>query len=285
MMANTGTSDGLGHGPRSAVVTDTAAPNTVPRSKRLHGKVALVTGAPRSIGRAIAQSLADDGASIVVHYRSRRDEADATVSALRERGAEVIALGGDLSDSANVVALFAKTQARFGGVDIVVANAGVTSSLAPVAEISDDTFDRVLSANTRAPFYVLREAARTVRDGGRIINITSSSVRFTPAGFGAYATSKAAANTTIGVLANELGARGITANSIMAGPIAAGFLDPAGDTARGAPEGMIESLAAAAPAGRMGLPSDIGTIAAFLAAPDAGWINGQVILANNGAGI
>lgn len=213
-------------------MTVTTAPNAAQGHRRLHGKVALVTGAPRSIGRAIAESLSDDGASVVVHYRSRRDEAEATVAALRGRGAEAIALGGDLGDSKNVVALLAEARAKLGGIDIVVANAGVTSPLSPVAEISDDTFERVLSANTRATFYVLREAARTVRDGGRIINISSSSARFTLAGFGAYATSKAAANVTIGVLANELGPRGITANSIMAGPIDAGFLDPSGDAVK-----------------------------------------------------
>lgn len=108
---------------------------------------------------------------------------------------------------------------------------------------------------------MLRQAARTVRNGGRIINISSSSVRFTPAGLGAYATSKTGANTTIGVLASELGARGITANSIMVGAVAAGFLDPSNDTVRNAPQGMMESMAAMAPAGRLGLPSDIGPIA------------------------
>ena len=241
-----------------------------------------MTGAPRSIGRAIVESLSDDGASVVVHYRSRRDEAEAAVDALRGRGAEAIAIGGDLGDGANVVALFAETQEALGGIDIVVANAGVTAPPVQVAEISDEAFERVLSANTRATFYVLREAARTVRDGGRIINITSSSVRFGHAGFGAYATSKAAANVTIGVLANELGPRGITANSIMPGPIAAGFLDPSSDAVRNAPEGTMEFMAATAPTGRLGLPSDIGPIAAFLASAEAGWINGQVILANNG---
>jgi 3-oxoacyl-[acyl-carrier protein] reductase len=107
--------------------------------------------------------LSDDGASVVVHYRSSRDEADATVAALRERGAEAIAIGGDLGDSANVVALFAKTQAALGSIDIVVANAGVTTAPSPVADISDEDFDRLLSSNTRATFYVLRQAARTVR--------------------------------------------------------------------------------------------------------------------------
>ena len=207
------------------------------------------------------------------------------MEALRSSGAEAIAIGGDLSDSNDVAALFDQTRTQFGGVDIVVANAGATAPLTPVTEISDELFNSLLNANTRATFYVLRAAARAVRDGGRIINISSSSVRFPATGFAAYATSKSGALTTIGILATELGARGITANSIMAGVIAAGFLDPSGDLVASAPEGMIDALAAAAPSGRMGRPSDIAAIAAFLATPEAGWINGQTILANNGAAV
>ena len=207
------------------------------------------------------------------------------MEALRSSGAEALAIGGDLSDSNAVAALFDQTRTQFGGVDIVVANAGATAPLTPVAEISDELFDSLLNADTRATFYVLRAAARAVRDGGRIINISSSSARFPAPGFAAYATSKSGALTTIGILATELGGRGITANSIMAGVIAAGFLDPSGDLVASAPKGMIDALAAAAPSGRMGRPSDIAAIAAFLATPEAGWINGQTILANNGAAV
>lgn len=253
-----------------------------PQLKHLSNKTAIVTGAPRSIGRAIAVALAEDGARVVVHYRSRRDEADETVAALHSIGADAIAVQGDLSDSAAVVALFDEAAQRLGGIDIVVANAGATAPVIPVAEISDELFDSLLDNNTRATFYVLREAARTVRDGGRIINISSSSVRFVPAGFAAYATSKAGALTTMGILANELGARAITANSIMAGPIGSGFLDPAGDIVANAPEGALAALASVALTGRLGQPSDIAPIAAFLASPEAGWISGQTILANNG---
>lgn len=249
---------------------------------RLDNKTAIVTGAPRSIGRAIAGALAASGARIVVHYRTRRDEADATVAALQSIGAEAIAVQGDLSDSAAVTALFNETTKRFGGVDIVIANAGATAAITPIAEITDEVFDSLLDNNTRATFYVLREAARTVRDDGRIINISSSSVRFVPAGFAAYATTKSGALTTIGILAKELGSRGITANSIMAGPIGAGFLDPTSDLVANAPEGALDALASVALTGRLGMPSDIAPIAAFLASAEAGWISGQTILANNG---
>lgn len=250
---------------------------------RLTGKVAIVTGAPRSIGRAIAQSLADEGAAVAVHYRSRREEAEATVADLQARGAQAVAIGGDLSDSSNVRELFSQTQQAFGGVDIVMANAGATTDPGPVAAITDETFEHLLSANTRATFFVLREAARVIRDGGRIINVSSSSVHFSRAGFGAYATSKTGANTTIRILAAELGNRGITANTVMAGPIAAGFLDPSSAVVQNAPAGALEELAASAPTGRLGLPGDIAGVAAFLAGPEAGWVTGQIILTNGGA--
>ena len=256
---------------------------STPTNRRLAGRTAIITGAPRSIGRAIARALAAGGARVVVHHRSRPDEARATVADLQAAGEEAFAVGGDLTDSSAVGALFSAACERFGGVDIVVANAGRTSPVLPVAQIDDALFDTMLDANTRATFYVLREAARTVRDGGRIINISSSSVHFTPAGYAAYSTSKAGALTTTAILAHELGGRGITANSIMAGPIAAGFLDPAGAIVAGAPAGALDALAAAAPAGRLGRPEDIAGLAAFLAGPEAGWINGQTILANNGA--
>jgi len=249
---------------------------------RLRGKTAIVTGAPRSIGAAVAAALAAEGANVVVHYFNRPEEADHTAVELRSAGGSAITLGGDLSHSGEVKALFEQAAEHFGGVDIVVANAGATSAPSSVAEISDELFERLLNADTRATFNVLRAAARVIRDGGRIINISSSSVRFEPAGFAAYSTSKAGALTTIGILAKELGARGITANSIMAGPIGAGFLDPASEIVKNAAD-AVDDLAAAAPAGRLGQPDDIAPIALFLASPESGWVNGQTILANNGA--
>ena len=168
-----------------------------------------------------------------------------------------------------------------------MANAGVTAAPTPVAAITDELFESLLNTNTRATFYVLREAARTVRDGGRIINISSSSIQSTPAGYAAYTTSKSGALTTIGILARELGPRGITANSIMAGAIGSGFLDPSGELLSSLPEETVttfmNTIASETPAGRIGQPSDIAPIAAFLATAEAGWINGQTILANNGA--
>ncbi len=251
----------------------------------LTGKTALVTGAPRSIGRAAAEALAALGANIAVHFRSRQDEADATVADLRAAGANAVALGADLSDPAQITALFDKVEREFGGLDIVVANAGVTSPPAPLAQMTDEEFDRVFAVNTRSVFFVLREAARRLRDGGRIINVGSSSAHFALEGFSVYAGSKTAPLTAVRILAKELGPRQITANTVVVGPIADGFLAADSDFMRGAPDGMLDQLAAAAPAKRLGAPGDIGSVIAFLATSQASWVNGQEILVNGGASV
>ncbi|MFE2182386.1 SDR family oxidoreductase [Streptomyces sp. NPDC059455] len=253
-----------------------------PGVRRLARRTALVTGAPRSIGRAIAEALAEEGANIVLHYRSRETEAHEAAEAIRKLGVDVLPLSADLTRSSSVRELFDLAIAYFGGLDIVVANAGVASRLQPVAEISDAEFDRVLAVNTRAVFYVLREAARRLSDGGRIINISSSSTQSAGAGFGAYATSKNGANATIRTLAKELSSRGITANSIHSGAVGDGFLAVDGGVL--GPE-MTQYVAASAPAGRLGEPSDIAPVARFLALPEAEWINGQALVVNGGSWI
>lgn len=254
-------------------------------AQRLGGKVALVTGAPRSIGRAIAEAMAGQGASVAVHYRSRREEALGAVEEMTSRGFDVLAVAADLTDGGAVVRMFEEVTGHFGGIDIVVANAGTTAPRASVAETTDEVFDRLLAVNTRATFAVLRQAARQIRDHGRIINVSSSSTWNPQPGIAAYATSKSGALTTIRVLAQELGARGITANSVVSGPVAAGFLDAEGDTARRLGEDTLARLAAAAPAGRLGTPADIASVAAFLAGEDAAWVNGQTIRVNGGGSL
>lgn len=248
----------------------------------LTGKSAIITGAARSIGREAALALARDGASITVHYLDRKEEAEDTVAAIRALGAAAIAVAGDLTDPATVQDLFERTTGEFGGVDIVVANAAATTPMIPVAEITDEVYRSLVEVNTMATFYVLREAARTVRDGGRVINISSSSIHFRPAGFATYASTKAAALITAGVLAVELGPRGITANSLLVGPVNSGFMGPTAPGVLAAPPGMMDYVISASPMGRMGEPTEIASVVAFLASPAAGWINGQQILVNNG---
>lgn len=235
-----------------------------------------MTGAPRSIGRAIALELADRGAAVAVHYHSRKAEADDTVGELRTRGAQALAFAADLSQVPAIGALFDEVEREFGGIHIVVANAGVTTAPTAVAEVSEDEFDRMLAVNTRSVFFVLREAARRVRDGGRIVNIGSDSAWNALPGFSAYATSKTGPITTVRILAKELGARGITANTVIAGPIADGFL-------AAAPAGLLDDLAAAAPAGRLGTPEDVAAVVGFLATAEAAWVTGQQLVVNGGS--
>ena len=262
----------------------TTPPNTSQDgSKSLAGRTALITGAPRSIGRAITEALARDGANIVAHYRSREEEATELAELLESRGTAVLCVQADLTDPGAITHLFAAATERFGAVDVVVANAGRSGNNKPVAEITDEEYDGLQAVNARAVFMVLREAAARVRDGGRIINISSTTTAYPQAGYAMYGASKAGANVIIRILAAELGARGITSNSLIVGPIAAGFLGD--DSAFDAEASVLEELAAASPAGRLGTPDDVAVVAAFLARPEANWINGQLLTVNGGAAV
>ena len=245
---------------------------------RLIGKVALVTGASGGIGQAIARRLATDGASILVHYNRRREPAEALVSELTRNGHMAVAAAADLSQADQVAKIFKVAAEHLGGVDIVIANAGVESPRAPLIEVTDEEFERVLSGNTKASFFVVREAARQIRDGGRIVSIGSSTTAHPAAGFGAYAASKAAVLMFTPILAAELAARNITVNVVSAGPTDAGFLESWSKKDKAA-------LAAASPFNRLGTAQDTADIVAFLASDDARWLSGQVLVANGAASV
>ena len=244
----------------------------------LAGKAALVTGASGGIGQAIAKRLADDGAAVVVHYNSRQGAADALAAGLTAAGGRAAAAPADLSRSDAVSNLFEFAAQQFGGTDIVVANAGVSSPQVPLADVTDEAFEHVLAGNTRETFLVLREAARRVRDGGRIIVMGSSTTAHPAAGFGAYAASKASALMLTPILAAELGGRGITVNTISAGPTDAGLLDSF-------PADVKAALAKASPFGRLGTAGDCADVVAFLAGDGARWLSGQVLVANGAASV
>ncbi len=250
---------------------------TAPTSP-LAGKVALVTGASGGIGQAIARRLASDGAAVVVHYNSRREPADALVAELIGCGGQAAATSADLSRSDAVSSLFGFAAQQFGSVDIVVANAGVSSPQAPVAHVTDEAFERVLAGNTKATFLVLREAARRTADGGRIIVIGSSTTAHPAAGFGAYAASKAASLMLVPILAAEVAGRGITVNMVSAGPTDTGLLDSF-------PAEIKATLAKASPFGRLGTAEDCADVVAFLASDGARWLSGQVLVANGAASV
>lgn len=241
----------------------------------LTGKVAIVTGASQGIGRAIALGLARAGAAVVVNYSSSEAAAAAVVADIEGEGGTAAAIQADISQAAAVERLFAETIARFGAVQIVVCNAGVAMR-ASFAETSEADFDRVFAINVKGTFLTFQAAARHLQEGGRIVYISSSATVHPQAGLAVYAASKAAPKLLVESLAQELGERQITVNSVMPGPTTPGMFD-------NAPESEKQAAAASSPFGRIGRAAEIADVVAFLASPEAQWITGQHILANGGA--
>ncbi|MGF7150358.1 3-oxoacyl-[acyl-carrier protein] reductase [Sphingomonas zeicaulis] len=240
------------------------------------GRSAIVTGGSKGIGAAIARRLARDGFSVLVNYGHDRDAADEIVAAIVAEGGQAVAAPADLTDPASATALFDAAEQAFGGVDVLVNNAGMMG-LGPIAEIDDAAFERQVSLNLGGVFRGMREAARRLRDGGRIISFSSSVVGLYQPGYGVYAATKAGVEAITHVLAKELGSRGITVNAVAPGPVATAlFLD-------GKTDEQVAAIARMNPFGRLGQPDDIAAAVAFLAGPDGAWINGQTIRANGGA--
>ena len=238
-------------------------------------KVAIVTGASRGIGAAIAERLAADGFRLAVNYAGRSAEAEALCAAIEAKGGRALAAQADVSDPAAVARLFDSAETAFGGVDLLVNNAGIMR-LAPIGESDDDLFDRQLAINLKGSFNTMREAARRLRDGGRIVNLSSSVVGLLPPRYGVYAATKAAVEAMTRIMAKELRGRNITVNAVAPGPTATAlFLD-------GKSEAEVDALARLAPLERLGCPEDIAGVVAFLAGPDGAWVNGQVLRANGG---
>lgn len=238
-------------------------------------KVAVVTGASRGIGAAVAERLARDGFTVVVNYAGSQAPAEALVRKIEAAGGRALAAQGDVANPEAVKRMFDAAEAAFGGVDVLVNNAGIMS-LAPLAQSDDALFDRHVAVNLKGSFNTMREAARRLRDGGRIVNFSSSVVGLLQPTYGVYAATKAAIEAMTSVLAKEMRGRGITVNAIAPGPTATNlFLD-------GKSPELVERLAKLAPLERLGQPEDIAAAVAFLAGPDGAWINGQTLRANGG---
>lgn len=238
-------------------------------------KVAIVTGSSRGIGVAIAERLAHDGFAVVVNYSGNAAPAHALVDKITQQGGSALAVQADISDSAAVRQLFKTTLDTFGGVDVLVNNAGIMA-LAPLGDTDDATFDRLLAINVKGTFNTLREATRHLRDGGRIINFSSSVTALLQPTYSIYAATKAAVEAMTSVLAKELRGRNITINAVAPGPTATDlFLN-------GKPQEVIDRLAKLAPLERLGEPADIAAVVSFLSGPDGAWINGQTLRANGG---
>jgi 3-oxoacyl-[acyl-carrier protein] reductase len=238
-------------------------------------KVAIVTGASRGIGAAVAKRLAADGFSVVVNYSGDAAPAEALVQKIIEAGGHAAAAKADIADPAAVRRLFDTTEAAFGGVDVLINNAGIMS-LAPIAGADDASFDRQIAVNLKGTFNTLREAATRLRSGGRIVNFSSSVVGLLRPSYAVYAATKAGVEAMTSVFAKELRGRNITVNAVAPGPVATDLF------LTGKTEEAIDNLAKMAPLERLGLPDDIAATVAFLAGPDGGWINGQVLRPNGG---
>jgi len=240
-----------------------------------NAKVALVTGASRGIGMALAERLARDGFTVIVNYSENAAPAEALVRKLEGAGGRALAVKADISDPTAVRQMFDAAQAAYGGIDVLVNNAGIMA-LAPIAETDDASFDRHIAVNLKGTFNTLREAAKRLRTGGRIVNFSSSVVGLLMPTYGVYVATKAAVEGLTSVLAKELRGRNITVNAVAPGPTATDLF------LKGKPQEVVDRMAKMAPLERLGQPSDIADVVSFLAGPDAAWINGQVLRANGG---
>jgi 3-oxoacyl-[acyl-carrier protein] reductase len=240
-----------------------------------HGRVAIVTGSSRGIGAATAKRLARDGHAVTVNYRVSRDLAAAVVAEIEQAGGRAVSVQADVSDPAAVRRLFDETERAFGGVDVVVSNAGIMR-LAPFRDMTDEDFIRMVDVNQKGSFFVMREAARRVRDGGRIIGLNSSIVELRSPTYGPYAATKAAQGLFASCLAKELAGRMISVNAV-----APGLVNTTLFTDGKTPE-QIAGFAARTPHGRLGEPEDIAGAIAALCAPEGGWTNGQTVFVNGG---
>jgi 3-oxoacyl-[acyl-carrier protein] reductase len=242
-------------------------------------RVALITGSATGIGRAIAIRLAKDGIAVAVNYVGNPSLADEVVSEIRNAGGTAEGFQADVSKVAEIAKLFNDVSAAFGQIDIVVANAGIAITGIPIADVTEADFDRINAVNYKGTYFVLQQAAKHVRNGGRIIQISSTSTLYPAVGLGIYAPSKAAGKVVTEILALELGPRQISVNSVFPGPTRTSLLQKA------ASKEEVERIAQNMNLGRMGEPEDIAGVVAFLAGPEGAWINGQQIIANGGGRI
>lgn len=238
-------------------------------------RVAIVTGASRGIGAAIAERLAADGFIVVLNFAGRTDEAEALAGKIEKAGGKALTAQADVSDPKAVARMWDAAEAAFGGVDVLVNNAGIMK-LATMADGDDALIDSQIAINLKGSINTMREAARRLRAGGRVINLSSSVIGLSLPTYAVYSATKAAVEAMTRVLSKEMRGRNITVNAVAPGPTATAlFLD-------GKSPELIDRMAKMNPLERLGKPEDIANAVAFLASPQGAWINGQVLRANGG---
>ncbi|MES2707808.1 MAG: glucose 1-dehydrogenase [Verrucomicrobiota bacterium] len=246
--------------------------------KKLAGKTAVVTGASKGIGAAIAKHLAAAGASVVVNYSSSREGADRVVAAITADGGKAVAVQANVSRKADIERLFVEAAAAFGRLDILVNNAGICE-IAPLGEITEEHFHRQFNLNVLGVLLSVQESLPYFGpEGGVIVNTSSVASTFSSAGTAVYNATKSAVDNLTRTFAKELGPRGIRINSVNPGPV-----ETEGVHANGFME-SFKTLVTATPLGRMGQPDDIAKAVVFLASPDAGWVHGTTLFVSGGLG-
>jgi 3-oxoacyl-[acyl-carrier protein] reductase len=237
----------------------------------LHEKIAIVTGASAGIGRAIAERLAQAGATVVVNYGTSADKAKAVVAGIESKGGKAVAVQADMSRVADVRRLISETVQRFGRLDILVNNAGM-ALFKPLIETTEQEFDRVLALNTKGPYFAMQEAAKVIQEGGRIVNISTDGTHMGFPGVTAYLASKGALEQISKGLAHELAPKGVTVNTVSPGFTETAML----------PDAFRETGAEMSPLKRLGAPEDIADVVLFIVSDQARWLTGQNIHASGG---
>jgi len=238
-------------------------------------RTAIITGAARGIGVALAKRLAQDGFAVVINYANSATSADALVDELTASGHQAMAIKADITNADAIKQMFDHAETRFGGVDVIVNNAGIMTTQ-PISEMSDAVYDAMMDTNVRGTFNMLREGAKRLRNDGRVINFSTTALHLKLPGYAVYNATKAAVEAMTGVYAKELRGRNITVNAVAPGPVATElFLN-------GKTDEQIAQFSKMPPIERLGKPEDISGVVSFLAGPDSGWVNGQTLRANGG---
>jgi 3-oxoacyl-[acyl-carrier protein] reductase len=238
-------------------------------------KVAIITGASRGIGAAVAERLGRDGFIAVINYSGDAKPAEALARKIEAAGGRALTAKADVSDPQAVRRLFDAAETAFGGIDVLINNAGIMK-LAKIADSDDASFDQQIAINLKGSFNAMREAARRLRDGGRIVNFSTSVVGTKMETYGIYTATKAAIEAMTPILAKELRGRAITVNAVAPGPTGTDLFF------NGKSPELVERLAKMNPLERLGTPEDIAGVVAFLVGPEGGWVNAQVLRANGG---